>query len=241
MLVLQPIPLNYVFGVAQSGVLMPDREWVSVPAPEGWMAGWGKVYKELLDTPEEELRDLNVSRVPRELERALKVAEINPSALDILELASGDGSVACYLAKLGATVEALDALEIAVEVTRRRAKALGLEERLTARLRSIDGWDIPHGKYDVIVALQCLQYLFDRAIPRTKEILEAIKPGGFFVYSGNILPHFETDPPIRFITREELQEMLEGWTLHSFGEDEILLKKDDLRGYIWVVARKPIG
>ncbi|TFF91542.1 class I SAM-dependent methyltransferase [Candidatus Thorarchaeota archaeon] len=218
---------------------MKDDSPPRVPAPEGWMAGWGKIYKDLLDAPVEELQELDVSRVPRELERALKVAEIDASELKILEMASGDGSVACYLGKLGATVEAIDALEVAVEVTRRRAEALGLEDKVSARVENIDGWAIPEGEYDVIVALQCLQYLFERAIPRTKEILDAIKPGGFFVYSGNILPHFETDPPIRFITRDELQDLLQGWTLHSFGEDEILLKKDDLRGYIWIVARKP--
>ncbi len=220
-------------------VPMEEKNTPVVPAPKQWMAGWSKIYKELLEHSDDELRDLDISRVPRELERAFKVAEVDVSDMNILELASGDGSVACYLAKLGATVEAVDALEVAVEVTKLRARALGLEDGVTARVENIDGWRIPKGEYDVIIALQCLQYLFDRAIPRTKEILDAIEPGGFFAYSGNIPPHFETDPPIRFITRDELEHLLSEWTLHSFGEDEILLKKDDLRGFIWTVARKP--
>lgn len=220
-------------------VPMAEKNSSAVPAPREWMAGWNKIYKQLLEASDDELCDLNISHVPRELERAFKVVEVDVSDLSILELASGDGSVACYLAKLGATVEAVDALEVAVEVTKRRARALGLEDRVSARVENIDGWRIPKGEYDVIIALQCLQYLFDRAIPRTREILDAIKPGGFFGYSGNIPPHFETEPPIRFITREELEHLLRGWTLHSFGEDEILLKKDDVRGFIWTVARKP--
>ncbi|MFW9932364.1 MAG: methyltransferase domain-containing protein [Candidatus Thorarchaeota archaeon] len=161
------------------------------------------------------------------------------SDVKVLELACGDGSGVCYLSKHGCIVEGIEALASAVSVANRRIKLLGLDDKAYVRLGDIDGWDLGVGTYDVIVILQSLQYLFDRAIPRLQEILRAIKPGGFFVYSGNILPHFETDPPIRFITENDLREELDGWTMHNFGTERFLIKPNDLRGYVRVIARKP--
>jgi hypothetical protein len=51
----------------------------------------------------------------------------------------------------------------------------------------------------------------------------------------------ETDPPIRFITEEELRLELDGWTFFCFGSDEAVVSKpEDVRGYILTVARKPV-
>ena len=160
--------------------------------------------------------------------------------MSVLELGCGDGSVACYLAKIGCQVVAVDALVSAIAVAQRRSKLLKLEGKVEFRLDDMDGWPLEPESYDVVIALQCLQYLFDRTIPRLKEAIAAVKPGGFFVYSGNILPHMETDPPIRFVTEEELKSELDGWTFHGFGTEERILKPGDLRGYVWTVARKPI-
>ncbi len=203
------------------------------------MSGWDSIYKQMLDTSDEDLRELEVSRPVRQFVHALHVTEADLENHHILELASGDGGTACYLGRLGCKVEGVEALANAVAVANRRIRALDLQDNVSVRLGDIDGWDIGTETYDSIVIIQSLQYLFDRTIPRLEEILAAIKPGGFFVYSGNILPHFETEPPIRFITRSELISHLEGWTLHCFGGDESIIKPGDLRGYIWVVSRKP--
>ncbi|MDF1539631.1 MAG: class I SAM-dependent methyltransferase [Candidatus Thorarchaeota archaeon] len=218
---------------------MTDQENIKVAAPEKWMDGWDNIYKQMLDASDADLRELEVSRPVRQFAHALNVSEADLANHHILELASGDGSTACYLGHLGCKVEGVEALANAVTIANRRIRMLDLQDKVSVRLGDIDGWDLGIETYDSIVIIQSLQYLFDRTIPRLEEILAAIRPGGFFVYSGNILPHFVTEPPIRFITRSELISHLDGWTLHCFGGDESIIKPGDLRGYIWTVARKP--
>ena len=218
---------------------MTQDDNVTVAAPESWMAGWDNIYKQKLVASDEELTYLDVSRPVRQFAHALAVAQIDPKNHHVLELASGDGSVACYLGRLGCRVEGIEALTNAVKVANKRIDLLGYQNRVSVKLGDMDSWDLENESFDSIVVIQSLQYLFERTIPRLQEILRAIRPGGFFVYSGNILPHFTTDPAIRFITKEELKSELEGWTLHCFGSDEAIIKEGDLRGYTWVVARKP--
>ncbi len=219
---------------------MTGEENIHVAAPEKWMNGWDSLYKRMLDASDEELLEIEVGRPVQQLMHAFQITETNLDGLKVLELASGDGSVGCYLGKLGCIVDCVGALTSAVAVANHKIKLLGLENTVHVKLEDIDGWTIESAEYDVIIVLQSLQYLFERTIPRLQEILSAIKPGGFIVYSGNILPHFETDPPIRFITKDELRKELTGWTLHCFGGDEAIIKPNDLRGYVWTVARKPL-
>lgn len=216
-----------------------NNDWIAVPAPDQWMTGWDKYHKKLLQAPEEQLTFMGFIAHPVQVLGSHMRG--NYQNMNILELGYGDGRYACFLAKLGCKVHAIDALKSAVEITKKRAKVLGIEDQVKAELKNMDGWDVPRDKYDVIVAVQVLQYLFDRAIPRLKEIAEAVKPGGYIVYCGNILPHFDTDPPMKFIVQEELEELFNGWTFLSLGSDKRLLRPNDLRGYLWTVVRKPNG
>jgi len=213
---------------------------VRVPAPKKWMDGWDKIYSRMLSSSDDELSQIDVGPRIQQLEHALAITESDTQNTHILELGCGGGSVSCYLAKIGCQVTAVDALVSAIAVAQRRAKILKLEDKVEFRLDDMDGWPLEPESYNVVIALQCLQYLFERTIPRMRETIAAVKPGGFFVYSGNILPHMETDPPIRFVTENELKSELEGWTLHGFGTEERILKPGDLRGYVWTVARKPV-
>ena len=72
------------------------------------------------------------------------------------------------------------------------------------------------------------------------ELLEAVKPGGFFLYGGNVKPHFKTEPPHRFITMTEVKQALKGWKIYSIAKEVRLVRPKDRRGYIWVVAQKPL-
>ncbi|MFW9958272.1 MAG: class I SAM-dependent methyltransferase [Candidatus Odinarchaeota archaeon] len=213
---------------------------INVATPKKWMDGWDKIYSQMLSATDDELARIDVGHRTQQLEHALAITKTDTSGLKVLELGSGDGNVACYLARLGCHVVGVDALASAIALAQRKSKILGFSDRVEFRLDDIDGWSIPKESYNVVIALQCLQYLFDRTIPRLREAMAAVKPGGFFVYSGNIPPHFETDPPIRFVTADELRSELEGWTLHAFGTEERILHPNDLRGYVWVVARKPL-
>jgi SAM-dependent methyltransferase len=213
---------------------------IDVVTPKKWMDAWDKIYSQMLSATDAEISRIDVGHRTQQLEHALVITKTDTNGLKILELGSGDGNVACYLARLGCYVVGVDALASAIAVAQRKSKILGLSNRVEFRLDDIDGWPIPKESYDVVIAIQCLQYLFDRTIPRLREAMAAVKPGGFFVYSGNILPHYETDPPIRFITEDELRRELKGWILHAFGTEERILNPNDLRGYVWAVARKPI-
>jgi 2-polyprenyl-3-methyl-5-hydroxy-6-metoxy-1,4-benzoquinol methylase len=216
-----------------------DKDWLQVPAPDQWMTGWDNYHKKLLEQSDEKLAFLGFIAHPVQVVGSHVMS--NAADMNILELGCGDGRYACFLAKLGCKVYAIDAGYSAVEVTKKRAKALDVSDKLTVELKDMDGWDIPKNEYDAIIAVQVLQYLFDRAVPRLKEIMEAVKPGGYVCYCGNILPHFETDPPMKFIEKEQLEKLFKGWTFYSFGQDQRLLRPNDLRGYQWIVAQKPNG
>ncbi|TFG97205.1 class I SAM-dependent methyltransferase [Candidatus Thorarchaeota archaeon] len=213
---------------------------VRVSTPKKWMDGWDKIFSQMLSKSDEELTQIHVGPRIQQLEHALAITKSDTKNMKVLELGCGGGSVACYLAKIGCHVIAVDALASAIAVAQRRAKLLDLPDKLEFRLDDMDGWSIKPESYDVVIALQSLQYLFDRTIPRLREAIAAVKPGGFFVYSGNILPHKDTDPPIRFVTEDELRTEIKGWTLHGFGTEERIMKPGDLRGYVWTVARKPL-
>jgi cyclopropane fatty-acyl-phospholipid synthase-like methyltransferase len=159
--------------------------------------------------------------------------------LKVLELACGDGSQVCRLGKLGCNVTGVEALHSAYLVAKRRVDLLGLSDTVNLELGDMNSWPVGPDEYDIIIAIQCLQYLSDRAILRLRELLDGIRPGGFFLYSGNTEPHPKTHPPIRFITPNELQAELSGWIIHAFGTETRLVKGDDIRGYVWALAQKP--
>ena len=104
----------------------------------------------------------------------------------------------------------------------------------------MEPFEVKPESYDVISAIQCLQYLYDGALPKMLELLEAVKPGGYFLYGGNVKPHFKTEPPLRFITMTEVKQALKGWKIYSMAKEVRLVHPKDRRGYIWVVAQKPL-
>jgi SAM-dependent methyltransferase len=186
---------------------------------------------------EEDLSQLPASHIHYPIQQLSWYNQGDNSEKHALDLACGDGKVACYLAMKGYNVTAIDALPSAIEITEKRAEALGIKDKVTLILGDIDSFAL-NQKYDVIIALQCLQYLFERVIPRFKELQEAVADNGFFVYSGNILPHFETDPPMRFIVEKDLRNLLTNWKVFSLGQEERILRENDKRGYIWTVSQK---
>ncbi len=214
---------------------------VKVQAPDKWMKGWDKLYRKMLET--EDLTKLEYLHVHYPIQQLFWFTQQNNGAPEdsekkAIELACGDGQVACFLAQNGYTVEAIDALPSAVSLTRKRAIQLNQSQSVTTSLGDIDTWELEPSSYDLVVALQCLQYLFERTMPRLQEILTSVKPEGFFVYSGNILPHEPTERPIRFITEEELKDALEGWTIHSIGTNVVRRSAKSTRGYLFAVAQK---
>ena len=200
------------------------------------MDGWNGVFEREKNASDDQLSEFMVNYNVQYLTQLIVMQE--KEDLKILDMACGSGKEACYLAKIG-KVSAFDALDNAIEVANRRAEILGISNNVDFSIGDLLTWEIEKESYDIITAIQCLQYLFDHTMDKIKEILDGIRPGGFFVYSGNILPHFPTEPEIRFVTKEELEELLDGWTMISIGTEERLLRPGDLRGFVSVIAQKP--
>lgn len=211
---------------------MHDR--FKVKAPDEWMEGWEKRYDREASLSNSDLTSYLNYCVVNQLVEILGQSE---RKLNILELGCGSGQTACFLAKLGHRITALDAIPKAIDLAKKRAKIMGVEESIDFQKADMLGWEIQPHSYDVIVVLQSLQYLLDHAMDKLKQILEGIKPRGYLVYSGNIEPHFETDPPIRFITREEFENELRDWTIHRISQEEWLLRPGDRRGFLQLLAQ----
>lgn len=205
--------------------------------PDEYMEGWNNVYKKQMEGKLDELPALYIHYALQEF--SLFTYGQDHNGKKALELGTGDGRYACFLAQLGFEVDAIDLLPSSIEITEKRAKALGVYEKMNVLLADMDTFPLKEESYDVISAIQCLQYLYEQAIPKLNELIKAVKPGGFLLYSGNVKPHFKTVPPLRFITMTELKDALKGWKLYSVAKEVRLVRPKDKRGYIWVVAQKP--
>jgi 2-polyprenyl-3-methyl-5-hydroxy-6-metoxy-1,4-benzoquinol methylase len=205
--------------------------------PDKYMEGWDNLYKKQIDENLENLQPHFVHYAP--LEFSFFTYEQDTAGKTALDLATGDGIDACYLAQLGYQVTALDILQSAVDLTKRRAKSLNIEDKVEVLCETIENFELEPECYDVVSAIQCLQYLYENALSKLYELLNSVKPGGFFLFGGNVKPHFKTDPPIRFITMTEIKQALKGWKLFSIAKEVRLVSPNDRRGYIWVVAQKP--
>lgn len=97
-----------------------------------------------------------------------------PSTGHALDLASGLGANAIFLAERGFTVAALDISSLAIDKIQALARQRGLA--IEARQQAIDAASLPVHAYDVIVVSRFL----DRSLPDA--IIAALKPGGLLFY-----------------------------------------------------------
>jgi len=209
----------------------------SSKVPERYMEGWDNVYKKQMEGDIGELPHSYVHYALQEFMLFTRGKE--HEGKNALDVGTGDGRYACFLAQLGFQVDAYDVLPSAIEITLKRAEALGVKEKVNVILSSMEEFSLKPESYDVISAIQCLQYLYDQAKPKFEELKETVKPGGFLLYGGNVKPHFKTEPPLEFITMTELKKSLKGWIIYSIAKEVRLVRPKDRRGYVWVVAQKP--
>lgn len=98
----------------------------------------------------------------------------------VLDLGTGSGILALAAARLGATVEALDVSEVAVEVAERNVAANGLAESIAVREGSIEA--VAAQRFELVLANIIARVLIELA-PR---LADALHPGAELLASGII-------------------------------------------------------
>ena len=127
--------------------------------PDKYMEGWDNLYKKQIEDSLDKLQPHFVHYAP--LEFSFFTHDYDTTGKTALDLATGDGIDACYLAQLGYQVTAIDILQSAVNLTKERGKALKIEEKMEVLCETIENLVLKPESYDVISAIQCLQYLYN--------------------------------------------------------------------------------
>jgi len=204
--------------------------------PDKYMEEWNNLLKKQMEKPLNELSLQHIHYAP--LEFSFHARNEEKSGKKALELGAGDGVDAYFLAQLGYNITTIDLLQSSVDITKKRAKAVGLEDKVKAKLGDMKDFRVEPESYEVIAAIQCSQFLYDEAPAKLYELIEGVKPGGWLLYGGNIEPHLPTEPPPRFITIEELRNALKGCEIHTIVWTERLISPENKIGYVWIAAQK---
>lgn len=103
----------------------------------------------------------------------------------ILEVGSGPGELATWLALQGAEVVAIDVSEGNVRLGRKRAEVNGVTDRATFRHVPVEALDEPDGSFDVVIGNQVLHHVeLAQAMPNIRRMLA---PGGRAVFCEPVL------------------------------------------------------
>jgi ubiquinone/menaquinone biosynthesis C-methylase UbiE len=101
----------------------------------------------------------------------------------ILDVGCGDGAWAVRIAATGANVEAIDISPRMVDMTRRRAELLGLDDRVAARVMSAVRLEYGDATFDAVHGQDIIHHLDPDTFGR--EIARVLKPGGVAVFREN--------------------------------------------------------
>lgn len=116
-----------------------------------------------------------------------------------LDIAAGQGRNALFLARLGFRVEAVDISEQAL------AHMVGRSPNLHPVCADLDLFDIPRGRYDLIVNTR---FLSRRLLP---QILEGLKPGGVLIFEAFLEGETPTNGASHPEYRLQVNELLEAF------------------------------
>ena len=137
-----------------------------------------------------------------------------------LDVATGTGRNAVFLAERGYEVDAVDRSRVGPETTVENAKERGVADRLNPVQADLDEYSFPEGAYDVVTIS------FYRAVDRFPDIKAALTPGGYLF----VEHHLRTTDPVeagtsgdryRFAANELLQACLDMTVLqYEAGREE---------------------
>ena len=156
-----------------------------------------------------------------------------------LDLATGTGRNAVFLASAGYEVDAIDRSGEGLRITRERATERGVEHRLNLVQADLTEYSFPVDRYDVIT----LSYY--RAIDRFPDIKEALRPGVYLFVEHHLRSTDETpsgpsNDRYRFAANELLHACLDLTVLY-YDESTEERPEDRRRANARLLARNTSG
>lgn len=104
----------------------------------------------------------------------------------VLDLGCGAGEEAVYLAKMGADVTAIDISTVGVRLTKERARANDVADRVTATVMTCDPTDFESETFDVVHGFGILHHIgLRRGLLEVRRVLKTRGRGLFFEHMGN--------------------------------------------------------
>ncbi len=155
---------------------------------------------------------LTDARVPNTPSPFLVAAVAGRPVGTALDLGSGSGRNALYLARLGYTVTAVDLSAVGLSLTRLKAQQSGL--RLTTVAQDVNHFAFGKRRWDVI-ALVNFPFAYRKLLPK---MAAGLKPGGLVVIQG-VSIHDTTPPPpsdplhYTFMDRRDLRRAFAGFCI----------------------------
>jgi SAM-dependent methyltransferase len=156
-----------------------------------------------------------------------------------LDVATGTGRNAVFLAERGYAVEAVDQSRAGLELTRERAAERGVADRLDLVQADLPGFAFPTARYALCTVS------FYRAVDRFPDLFEALAPGGY-LFVEHHLRSTESTPAgpgsdrYRFGANELLRAGL-GLTVIHYDEGTEERPGDRRRATARLLARKTSG
>jgi SAM-dependent methyltransferase len=156
-----------------------------------------------------------------------------------LDVATGTGRNAVFLADAGYDVDAIDQSQSGLEITRDRAGERGAADRLTLVQTDIPEYDFPTDRYDLVTIS------FYRAVDRFPDIKESLTDGGYLFVEHHLrssapTPSGPSSNRYRFGANELLNACLDLTVIHYDATTEHRPDGKD-RASARILARKSTG
>ena len=138
------------------------------------------------DGPMAPLFKLNPTRIAYIRDQVLAISAPQPaetppfSGLKLLDIGCGAGLLSEPMARLGANVTGIDAAELNIEIAKKHSRGMGLD--IDYRRQSLEEMATSDAQYDVVLAMEILEHVADRAAFVRLASL-CVAPGGSLFFS----------------------------------------------------------